>query len=369
VNDDAFEDQLEHGLDARSAAPPPDFQSRLRQAVTGAQRAAPSPWLAAVAVTVVTLLTATSVGVLVAGRHARGVGNASGARVASPSPPSIGPARNVQLSAPFKGIVWALVDYHALYVSTDQGDHWQQRTLPDNPGIKPSISFLSDSWGWLLAPGSPATQCQQANAFVWRTTDGARTWHRLAAWGIADAQCKDGIYFTDAGHGYITAWDDNNHSTIYVTTDQGATWRKSTLPDNPLFVTSPGGFVLRVGWIKGFGNDFYVEASGPQHDPIYPRDFIYTSNDGGETWNWKQKLASPYTYMVTELRWLQLAPSIDESVNGGQAFGPYQTDLKVTPPFRASFVNADHGYVVAGSAIQRTVDGGAHWKLIKNSWP
>lgn len=364
------EHDLRRALEARSGEPSPDLRSRLRQAVTRAPRGAAGgdSWLAAVAVIVVTVLTATSVGVLVAGRHARNAGSASGARVASPSPPSTGPASNVQLSAPLKGFVWALVDYKALYVSTDGGDHWSQRTLPDNPGIKPSISFLSDSWGWLLAPGSPTTQCQQANAFVWRTTDGARTWHRLAASGIVDAQCKDGIHFTDADHGFMTAWDDNHHSTVYVSTDQGMTWRKSTLPDNPLFVTSPGGFVLRVGWIKGFGNDFYLEASGPQHDPIYPRDFIYTSTDGGATWTWKQKLGSPYTYMVTELRWLQLAPDVMESVNGGQAFAPYVTDLKVTPPFKAYFVNVFLGYVVAGTEVQRTVDGGAHWTPVSTPW-
>jgi photosystem II stability/assembly factor-like uncharacterized protein len=362
------EDELRRALDGRSAAPSPDLRSRLRQAVTRPRQTAGSQWLPAIAIIVVTVLTATSVGVLVVGRHARGVATASGSRTASPLPPAVAPASSVQLSAPFKGVAWALVDYRALYTSTDGGDHWQRRALPDNLGVKPSIAFINDSEGWLLAPGSPTSQCEQASAAVWHTTDGAATWFPLKATGILDAQCKDGIYFVDADHGFVTAWDDNHRPTVYVTVNEGMSWRKSTLPDNPIFTTAAGGFTLRVGWIKGFRSDIYLEASGAQHDPKYPHDFIYTSTDGGATWTWKQKLASPYTYMVSELRWLQLAPDTMESVNGGQVFSPFATDLKVTPPVRASFVNDVVGYVVAGSVIQRTTDGGAHWKPLSVPW-
>jgi photosystem II stability/assembly factor-like uncharacterized protein len=358
------EEDLRRALEARSGEPSPEFRSRVRGAVDQPRPA--TNWIAIVAVVVVIALTATSVGVLVAGRHARGVGTASGARATSPTPPVAGPASNVQLSAPLKGFVWALVDYQALYVSTDSGDHWSQRSLPDNPAVRPSISFLNDEEGWLLAPGVPETQCEHASATVWRTTDGARTWQRLPTSGISDAQCKESIYFTDVGHGFITAWDDNHRPTVYRSNDGGAGWKSSTLPDNPLFKTGGGGFTLHVGWMKGFGNDLYLKASGSQDEASWhDRDFIYTSTDGGATWTWKQKLASPYTYMVTELRWLQLAPDVEESVNGGQAFSPYTTDLKVSPPLQAQFVPGGYvGYVAAGVTVWRTDDGGAHWVVI-----
>ena len=323
-----------------------------------------------VAVTVVTLLTATSVGALVAARHGRTPAPvASAPRTQTPpsTTPSTGEA-DAQLSAPINGIVWALVDYSSLYLSTDDGDHWQRRTLPANLGVRPSIAFLNSSEGWLLAPGSPTTECQQASAAVYQTNDGAMTWHQLRASGILDAQCKELIYFADPNHGFVTAWDDTHRPSVYRTNDGGVTWAAATLPDNPLFVTGGGGFTLRVGWIKGFGNDIYLEASGSQQKPGYPRDFIYVSTDGGATWTWKQKLASPYTYMASELRWLQLSPDVDESVNGGQAFGPYKTDFNLAPPFKAYFVSADQGYVVAPGFIGRTTDGGAHWEQLGTPW-
>jgi photosystem II stability/assembly factor-like uncharacterized protein len=70
--------------------------------------------------------------------------------------------------------------------------------------------------------------------------------------------------------------------------------------------------------------------------------------------------------MVTESRWLQLAPDVEETVNGGQAFGPYQSDFHGTAP-RVVFADARVGYAADGDGLQRTVDGGAHWVRISLS--
>src|SRR2546427_20943 len=90
-------------------------------------------------------------------------------------------------------------------------------------------------------------------------------------------------------------------------------------------------------------------TSGTRRTP--GRAFILTSHDGGATWSWKQKLASPYTFMVTESRWLQLAPDKAETVNGGQAFGPFTSDLRGVSP-SAVFADADLGYAAADGALQ-----------------
>src|SRR5690348_8090945 len=155
-----------------------------------------------VLVAAVVLLTASGC----AAFHPTGL--ASGARVATPSPVSASSGTNIQLSAPSIAVVWALVDYQNLYRSFDQGSTWERRGLPDSLGVRPVVSFIDDRQGWLLAPGSPTTQCQEAPSGVWHTSDAGATWQRLAADGIASAQCKNGIWFTDAAHGLISAWDD-----------------------------------------------------------------------------------------------------------------------------------------------------------------
>ena len=331
-------------------------------------------WTGVVAVVLVTLLTAGSVGVLVASRHGRLGSVASASRIASSPSPTASPgvaAGTVQLSAPSANVVWALVDYDALYQSTDRGGHWEKRTLPGNIGVRPSISFVSESEGWLLAPGSPTTECQEAPAEVWRTADGGETWQRLRSAGMLDAQCKNRIHFADSGHGFVSSWDTLHRPTIYSTADGGSTWRKATLPDGPLFVTQGGGFTLQVGWIKTFGGTAYLEASGTQDDATWhQRDFIFTSANGGVTWTWKQKLGSPNIVMVTETRWLQLlAPGQSmETVNGGQQFHNYDSDFSADNTAanpQVVFADANTGYAEGGGALQRSTDGGAHWVRVK----
>jgi len=343
-------------------------------------RPAGNDWIAVVAVVVVTLLTATSVGVLVGARHGRPLGPVTSApRVTTPTPfPSPTPlpaASQVQLSAPSTSVVWALVGYDALFLSTNQGDRWVKRTLPSDFGVRPSISFINESEGWLLAPGSPTSQCGQANAAIWHTSDGGMTWTQLHISGLDAAQCKEVIYFSDAGHGFISAWDDNHQPSVYYSPD-GVAWKKFTLADPPDFKTLPGGFTLRVEWIKKVGDTFYLEAYGRQgagtpYPDIPDRQYVYTSTTFG-AWAWKQKVPSRVLAVLTPSRWLELdAPGqLSETVNGGQELGPYASDIANTPVDGAVMVFGDAvaGYIAAGGEIQRTLNGGSHWTLLSPPW-
>ena len=303
-------------------------------------------------VAAVVLLTASGCAAL----HPTGL--ASGARVTSPSPVSASPATNIQLSAPSAAVVWALVDYHDLYRSLDQASTWERRGVPDTLGVRPVVSFIDDRQGWLLAPGSPTTQCQEAPAEVWHTSDAGATWQRLAAGGIASAQCKNGIWFIDAEHGLISAWDDMHAATVYRTADGGVTWSAaSLLPNPPNYQSSTGGAGWQVVWTRSFGAESFLAANGTP--------YIFKSTDGGATWAWVTKTPTPAIALVSEVRWLDFsAPGQPmESANGGQAFQPYASDFLAgdTSGARFVFADANTGYAVAEGVLQRTTDGGAHW--------
>lgn len=366
------ENELRKALESRSGEVTPEYRARVRQAMADAP--APRDWMAMVAVLVVTALTATSVGVLVVARHARVSGPvASGPRVTSPTPlptPSpVAQGANVQLSAPSTGVVWALVGYGTLYRSTDSGDHWEQRPLPGNVGVRPSIAFVNENEGWLLAPGSPATQCQEQLADLWRTGDGGATWVDVGQ-NIDKTQCKDGVWFVDSNHGFVSAWDQNHRPTVYFSWDRGNDWKPATLSDPPDFKTLPGGFTLRVEWIKQVGTTLYLEAYGEQgagtpYPDIPDRQYLFTSTDFGATWVWKQKVPSRVLAVVTASRLVEMdAPGqLAESTNGGQAIGPFTSDVIGVPMEGAALVFADAnvGYLVGGGTLQRTVNGGSHW--------
>jgi photosystem II stability/assembly factor-like uncharacterized protein len=362
------EDELRRALDSRSGAPSPEFRARLSNAF---DQGRPKPNLMpALALTVVVLLSVTSIGVLMAARNAVRThgGLASGARVVTPTP--IAMPTTAQLVAPSTNVVWVLVDYVGLYRSTDQGAHWELRPMPAEFGVRPSISFIDDHEGWLLAPGSPTTQCQQAQAAVWHTTDAGATWQKLSSGGIAESQCKEHIWFVNSRQGFISAWDDNHQPTVYSSQDAGRTWKAGTLPDPPDFKSQPGGFTLRAMWVKGFGSTLYLEAYGSQDGTIHDRQYVFRSVDGGATWTWMTKVPSAYIAMVTESRWLQLIwpGQSQETINAGQQWHPFGSDFNTTTPAggpQIVFADTNVGYAEGRGSLQRTVAGGAHWVMIQ----
>jgi len=366
------ENELRRALDGRSAAPTPEFRARLQGAF---DRGRPKPNLMPpLALATALLLTATSIGVLVAARNLGRThgGLVSGAQVTTPSP--IAMPTSAQLVAPSTNVVWVLVDYVSLFRSTDQGAHWEARPMPANFGVRPSVSFIDDHEGWLLAPGSPTSQCQQAQAAVWHTTDAGATWQSIYVGGISDSQCKEHIWFVNSRDGFISAWDDNDQPKIYFSWDGGRMWKPSTLPDPPDFKTMPGGFTLRAGWLKAFGRTLYLEAAGRQgagtpYPDVPERQYVFRSTDDGGTWTWLTKIPSPYIAMVTESRWLLLVVpgKSQESLTSGQQWHPYDSDFNTTSPAGAQVVFADAqvGYAEGRGSLQRTIDGGTHWVGIR----
>jgi photosystem II stability/assembly factor-like uncharacterized protein len=365
------EKELRRALEARGGSPSAEFRARLSQALSS--RPATPNLMPAVALAIAVVLTVTSVGILVASRGLQPrEGPASNARVTSPIPtagatPSPVPApSSVVLSAASANVVWALVDYQHLYRSTDQGNHWEQRSVFAGPFR--SASFIDEQEGWLLDAGSAATQCQGVTPFfIWHTVDAGLTWQQSPAKGIGASQCTNGIWFVDAKHGYVSAWDPNHQPTVYRTSDGGNSWAATTLQDPGYFKSQPGGFTLQVDWITRFGSTLYLEAFGSQNDPNLPHDnqFVLNSTDGGASWSLVTKVPSRAAVMVTESRWLDYtAPGqAMESVNGGQQFHPYASDFNLAAT-QLVFADANIGYAVGPGVVQQTTNGGAHWATL-----
>lgn len=295
---------------------------------------------------------------------------------ATPSPtgkggPTIYLPTDVQLSAPSARVVWALVANTLLFVSTDGGNNWTQRSLPP-AGLPPSIAFVDESEGWLLTTGSPETQCNSESVSIWHTTDGAATWNQLPAHGIADVQCKKNISFADSRHGFFTAWDDNHRPTVYRTSDGGLTWAGSTLPDPPGFVTEAGGFALQAGSVRSFDGRLLVAAYGNQNE------YVFGSRDAGATWTYvsSSNAVPENVTFVTNLRWLKVGNdgSGFETVDGGRSWHAWKSDYSDAAGVASAFVFADArvGYGTVRGWIYQTLDGGAHWTRLETPgvfWP
>jgi photosystem II stability/assembly factor-like uncharacterized protein len=285
-----------------------------------------------------------------------------------------------QLSAPSSNVVWVLVAGSRLFRSTDRGDTWEERFAWLGPCC-PSreVAFISESEGWLATPGVPGTQCTFQPVGIAHTIDAGATWEQFfipalptAAdpSGLANRQCKGGLLFTDPQHGFLSAWDPNGPPVIHRTADGGRTWGASRpLPDPPGFTTLGAGIALRAGRVHAFGTTLLVDASGAI-DGRRVR-YAFRSVDGGASWSYLASLPQPDGTFIfaTAARWLQISlpGSSKETTDAGATWHPFNSDYTQAAGVAPEIVFGDPlvGYATVRGAIQRTVDGGAHWTSIK----
>lgn len=272
---------------------------------------------------------------------------------------------DLQLSAPSADVAWALVADRFLYRSLDGAATWEQRPIAVPLGLPPEIAFVDKSTGWLLAAGSPETQCNAEAFTLWKTVDGGTFWTKLTAAGVGSAQCKESLWFADATHGFMAAWDDNHRPTVYRTSDGGYTWEGSVLPDPPGFVTQPGGFSLRPGIIRSFGGVVLVAAHGQN------ATYVFRSSDGGATWSavsHQGPIPTNVTF-VSAARWLGIGNDAEarETTDGGATWHSTSSDYQDAAGVMSTFVFAGPqvGYGTVRGGLQKSVDGGRHWVHVR----
>lgn len=286
-----------------------------------------------------------------------------------------------QLSAPSGTAVWAFVADSRLFRSTDRGDTWQDRSaaLPGYPNRE--IAFISDTDGWLATFSSVATSCQNQSVGITRTTDGGGKWDPLviAAMespaeppveppGTGRTRCKEHLASVDGQRGFLSASGPNSNPVIYRTNDGGRTWSASNLLlAPPGFTIVPSGAFLRADRVRAFGGTLVVLVRASDQSGSY----AYRSVDGGATWSYLATVPpgeGAFTF-VTATRWLQIGTpsSSKETTDGGATWHAFTTDYSQAAPIAPEIVFGDPliGYATVRGAIQRTIDGGAHWTRIK----
>ena len=260
-------------------------------------------------------------------------------------------------------MVWALVGGTRLFRSSDRGDTWAERSLAGGPTPE-AITFVNDREGFLLIAGDPGTLCGSAIPQVFNTSDGASTWQKRAALGFADP-CKSDLSAASSTQVFAVGLDPNKAAVVYRTQDGGLNWQVSKpLPNPPAPVTTGGLYPHRV---KAFGSTLLMEATlGPP-----ATGYVYRSTDGAASWSYVTT-APPtdgFVTFVTASRWITISAPGDskETTDGGATWHAYTTDYSQAAPVAPAIVfgDANVGYATVRGAIQRTIDGGAHWTTIK----
>jgi photosystem II stability/assembly factor-like uncharacterized protein len=158
-----------------------------------------------------------------------------------------------------------------LLASHDGGKSWQ--TLPD-PGVdfQQRLFFRTSQQGWLLAGGGPGAGNQTKELFG--TSDGARTWTRLAWTRGMGERGEPGDHGLPLG-GYVgqvvfssaqDGWIASPRGPLLHSVDAGKTWQPAPIAAN--FFVDVQFADARLGWAL---------STAPAG--------LWATDDGGQTWH------------------------------------------------------------------------------------
>jgi photosystem II stability/assembly factor-like uncharacterized protein len=275
------------------------------------------------------------------------------------------------------GNAWVISDLAgtsvgSLYRTTNGGIHWTKFDVPFNSG---KLQFLDDNNGFVLY-GEPSGMQKQAVA-LYQTTDGGATWTLKydnnptlpnPSTSLPFSGHKMGMTFRDPTTGWVGGdIPTNGFVYLYKTTDSGISWAQVSLP---LPAGYPSAFITTTAPKFFGGNDAVL--------PVWMtlgvgmRDlFLYTTHDGGATWQVSPAFArnAGYTDIISAsaaISW-DWAHLFHVTNNGGSTWSTVTPNMNFAEDFRElDFVTPTTGWARlqlpdGRPALYRTTDGGATW--------
>lgn len=217
--------------------------------------------------------------------------------------------------------------------STDGGNTWTAGSINLGPNStdmgSSSITAVSSTTAWIsVSPGATNT------GGIWKTVDGGTNWTKqpTALFNSTDSY-PNFVYFWDANNGIAQGDPESGEFEVYTTTDGGTTWTRvpgANIP-NPSPIGDEAGYFNRYS-VSGntiwFGTDkgriFKSIDKGLNwtvSNSVYSTDFgldrftfsdankgllmiynsvtLYSTNDGGATWNLVPKTGSLFNTNIT----------------------------------------------------------------------
>jgi hypothetical protein len=122
------------------------------------------------------------------------------------------------------------------------------------------VAFLDAQHGWIAA-----YDCANVSVYLYRTSDGGRTWQSLGA--KAEHSCGGGptwLSFVDREHGWMEPASPNGPAGVLLrTSDGGQTWTLVANLERNLPCLAPIAFVSRsAGWMGRCGGHVYSTSDG-----------------------------------------------------------------------------------------------------------
>ena len=199
-------------------------------------------------------------------------------------------------------------------LSDDGGRTWRRLIDPRRlagPGLP---AFLDAQHGLWLERQQSADPRTPSPITLWRTTDGGRSWQRLAASGLPQTGFPGQWVFVDPLRGGVIFTFPDGSSFWLATTDGGDSWQVVRGPVTPLPGTSTRSVILLrhggrlLAWLQVVPsppspNGFLAPPNGT----VGVAAFVSASDDGGQTWD--PPRAGPYG---VQSAYTSLIPTLDD---------------------------------------------------------
>ena len=233
---------------------------------------------------------------------------------------------------------FAVGEPNTLLRTDDGGSGWRAWPI-DLPHYARSIYFSSPETGWIAGD----------EGMILRTIDGGLSWEPQNSG-------------TEEWLRVIKFWDDKigwagGRKTLLHTTDGGASWSSSTLPEEIMWVVDLAFVDPQEGYLVGYED----------WDGLFGR--ILHTTDGGATWEYTGfSGAGPAAiYAAKDMPTWVAGGWVDGTIWKGidhtsQAVSPGGGHGKFT---EVLFSDAQHGWAIGCGLAVRTEDGGEHWQSME----
>ncbi|GAC1508131.1 MAG: hypothetical protein NVS2B16_04460 [Chloroflexota bacterium] len=241
-----------------------------------------------------------------------------------------------------------------------------------------NLDFLNPRTGWLFSVlGAGAGQ---AAYMLYHSVDGGATWHALMHAGdgnpspasIPGCDCYNGVSFRDARGGWISGVNGfaRGAGAFYRTRDGGRRWKPQSLRVPAHYASD---------YVETDPPRFFSRNIGTLPVILYkPRALaLYTTRDGGMNWYSATPLrigiGSPvYSMPDANHAWVVAGTALYRTTDGGRVWQRIQRRLPSPPPMQVDFVTRNIGFVVVGREgesrtprfILKTLDAGKSFATV-----